>query len=91
MLGKALQDQNPDMKNIGASFAGKLCLALKHNAGTYMKSVIDSLIGNLAHQHSKVRRQTLKGLRDVAICKGAEPYMEGNPLQQLKFTMNDRS
>jgi len=49
MVGKALQDQNPDMKNIAASFAGKLCLALKHNAGTYMKTVIDSLIGNLVH------------------------------------------
>jgi len=56
-----------------------------------MKGVIESLIGNLAHQHSKVRKQTLKGLKEVAVCKGAEPYMEGNPLHQLKFTMNDRS
>ena len=70
------------MKIAGAAFAGKLCVALKNNAvGGYMKGVIGSLVGNLAHQHSKVRRLTLKGLKDVAICKGAEPFMEGNPLQ----------
>ena len=69
------------MKTAGAAFAGKLCVALKNNAGGYMKGVIESLVGNLAHQHSKVRRLTLKGLKDVAICKGAEPFMEGNPLQ----------
>lgn len=91
MLGKALADANPEMKNAGAALAGKICTALKNNAGPYMKGVIESLIGNLAHQHSKVRKQTLKGLKDVVVCKGAEPYMEGNPLHQLKFTMNDRS
>jgi hypothetical protein len=47
------------MKIAGASFAGKLCIALKNNAGGYMKGVIDAMIGNLSHQHSKVRRQTL--------------------------------
>jgi hypothetical protein len=80
MLGKALQDANPEMKNMGASLAGKICTALKNNAGGYMKGVIESLISNLAHQHSKVRKQTLKGLKDVVVCKGAEPFMEGNPL-----------
>jgi hypothetical protein len=44
------------MKNAGAAFAGKLCTALQNKAGGYMKSVIDAMIGNLAHQHSKVRR-----------------------------------
>jgi hypothetical protein len=68
------------MKIAGASFAGKLCIALKNNAGGYMKGVIDAMIGNLSHQHSKVRRQTLKGLKDVAVCKGAEPFLEGNSL-----------
>ena len=68
------------MKNICAGFAGRLALALDKRVGSYFKPVIDSLVGNLAHQHSKVRKQTLKGLKDVAVCKGAEAYIEGNAL-----------
>ena len=44
------------MKIAGAAFAGKMCVALQNKAGGYMKGVIESMIGNLAHQHSKVRR-----------------------------------
>jgi len=44
------------MKNAGAALAGHICLALKNNAGGYMKGCIEAMIGNLAHQHSKVRR-----------------------------------
>lgn len=80
MLGKAAQDANPEMKNICAGFAGRLALALEKKVGAYMKPVVEALIGNLAHQHSKVRKQTLRGLKDVCVCKGAEPYLEGNPL-----------
>lgn len=86
MMGKALQDQNPEMKNKGASFVAQLARALGRKVGGYMKAVVESLVGNLQHQHSKVRKQTLRGMKDVLVCKGAEVYMEGNTLIQLKFT-----
>jgi hypothetical protein len=91
MLSKALLDQNPEMKNITAKFCGKLATTLGKRVGSYMKAITDSLSSNLAHQHSKVRRETLKGMRDVLACKGAEPYMEGSCIAQLRFSMNDRS
>lgn len=59
--------------------------------GGYLKNTVDSLVQNLSHQHSKVRKNTLRGLKDVLACKGAEPFMDGATLVQLKFTMNDRS
>jgi len=49
MLGKAAQDENPEMKNICAGFGGRLALALEKKVGSYFKPVIESLIGNLAH------------------------------------------
>ena len=91
MLGRACTDANPDMKIKAAQFAGKLALALGKSVGSYFKSTVDGLVGNLSHQHSKVRKQTLKGLKDVLACKGAEPYFEGSCLFQCKFTCNDRS
>lgn len=49
MLGSACKDMNPEMKNICAGFAGRLALALEKKVGSYMKPVVESLIGNLAH------------------------------------------
>lgn len=91
MLGKATSDPNPDMKNVCAQFCGQLAVTLDKQVGSYMKSIVQSLVENLQHQHSKVRKETLNGLKDVLSAKGAEPYMEGNTLAQLKFSMNDRS
>lgn len=91
MLGKVALDQNPEMKNKVASFCGKLALALEKKVGGYLKTAVDGLVMNLQHQHSKVRKQTIRGLKDVLCCKGAEPFMEGNTIMQLKFSMNDRS
>jgi hypothetical protein len=91
MLGKAAQDQNPDMKIKVAKFSGKMCLALKNKVGGYMKQVVEGLTLNLQHQHSKVRKQTLIGLKDIIPCKGAEPFLQGSLLAQLRFNMNDRS
>ena len=62
MISKAAQDQNPEMKQEISRFAAHLCLSLKDKAGPYMKSTIQSLVKNLQHQHSKVRKETLKGL-----------------------------
>ena len=91
MLGKAAQDPNPEMKNKVAYFCGQLALTLDKAVGSYFKTVVDSLVHNLTHQHSKVRKQTLKGLRDVLTAKGAAQFLEGPALAQLKFAMNDRS
>lgn len=49
MLGRAGQDENPDMKIKVAQFAGKLCSALPKNVGTYMKPLIESMTLNLQH------------------------------------------
>ncbi len=55
-----------------------------------MKTSVVSMAGNLAHQHSKVRKITLKGMQDVIVARGAERFIE-DALAQLKFSMNDRS
>jgi hypothetical protein len=47
MLGKAAQDPNPEMKNIVASFCGKLATELGKNVGSFMKAVVESLALNL--------------------------------------------
>ena len=49
MLGKATQDANPDMKNKCATFAGHLAISLEKKVGGYLKTVIEALVGNLAH------------------------------------------
>ena len=90
MISKAALDANPDMKSKSASFAGELCVALKDKCGHYMKNTVLSLVKNLQHQHSKVRKATLLGLRDVLVTKGAEPFIE-EAITQLKFAINDRS
>lgn len=56
-----------------------------------MKPLIESMTLNLQHQHSKVRKQTLIGLKDVIPSRGAEPHLRGNLMAQLRFNMNDRS
>ena len=55
-----------------------------------MKTVVIGLTANLAHQHSKVRKVTLRGLKDVIVARGAEPFLTES-IPQLKFSMNDRS
>ena len=55
-----------------------------------MKGVVAGLTANLTHQHSKVRKVTLKGLRDVLVARGAESNL-GDAIAQLKYSMNDRS
>jgi hypothetical protein len=80
MLGKAGSDSNPEMKIKCASFCGILAVKLDKKVGSYMKAVVDSLVQNLQHQHSKVRKATLKGLKDVLAARGAEPYLEGNTM-----------
>lgn len=91
MLAKVGLDPNPDMKNKFAAFSSKLALVMQKRVGAYMKGVVSTLMVNLSHQHSKVRKSSLRGLRDVLCCKGAEVYMGEGPIVQLKFTMNDRS
>lgn len=56
MLGRACTDANPDMKIKSAQFAGRLAQALGKSVGAYFKSTVDGLVGNLSHQHSKVRK-----------------------------------
>jgi len=79
------------MKIKCAEFCGTLAVKLDKKVGSYMKSVIDSMVENLQHQHSKVRKATLRGLKDVLCARGAEPYLEGKTMAQLRFVMNDRS
>ena len=55
-----------------------------------MKGVVIGLTANLTHQHSKVRKVTLRGLKDVIVARGAELFL-ADSVPQLKFSMNDRS
>ena len=55
-----------------------------------MKLVVIGLTANLTHQHSKVRKITLRGLKDVLVARGAETYLS-EAVAQLKYSMNDRS
>ena len=59
MLARAIQDNNPEMKQKAASFAGRLCSELKDNVGVHMQATVKALSANLTHQHSKVRKETL--------------------------------
>ena len=43
MLARAAQDENPEMKQKVASFAGELSKELKEKAGDYMKLTVASL------------------------------------------------
>ena len=55
-----------------------------------MKGTVIALTANLSHQHSKVRKITLRGLKDVFVARGAEPFITES-LGQLKYSQNDRS
>mmetsp|Transcript_10853 Transcript_10853/g.14620 ORF Transcript_10853/g.14620 Transcript_10853/m.14620 type:complete len:122 (+) Transcript_10853:450-815(+) len=90
MLGRLATDSNPEMKQKVATFAGTLCSELPKAAGVHMKGVVLGLTANLTHQHSKVRKITLKGLKDVIVARGAESFL-GDSIAQLKYSMNDRS
>lgn len=76
MLSKAASDANPDMKQRAAKFAGEICRELKDKVGGYMKNTVVSLVKNLHHQHSKVRKTTLLGLQDILVCRGAENFLD---------------
>ena len=75
MLAKGAQDSNPEMKQKVATFSGSLCRELPQYAGNYMKGTVNGLCGNLQHQHSKVRKVTLRGMKDVLVARGAEPFL----------------
>jgi hypothetical protein len=62
MLSKAATDANPEMKQKAAKFGAEICRELKDKVGGYMRNTVVSLIKNLHHQHSKVRKATLQGL-----------------------------
>jgi hypothetical protein len=62
MLSKAVTDANPEMKQKAARFGADLCRDLKDKVGGYMRNTVASLVKNLQHQHSKVRKSTLMGL-----------------------------
>lgn len=76
MISKAATDGNPEMKQKSAQFAGEICRELKDKVGHYMKNTVISLVKNLHHQHSKVRKSTLLGLQDILVCRGAENFLD---------------
>ena len=90
MLGRACDDPNPEMKSKGAQFAAAMCRDLRKETGHFMRSTVVALTSNLQHQHSKVRKVTLKSLEDIIIANGAEAFLI-ETFGQLRYTMNDRS
>lgn len=61
-LARSCTDDNPEMKQKVSSFASQLALAHPEKCGNFMKMTVDGLTANLGHQHSKVRKVTLRGL-----------------------------
>jgi len=61
-VGRSFADTNPEMKQKASGFASKLALAHPTKIGVFFKTAVDGLTANLAHQHSKVRKVTLRGL-----------------------------
>lgn len=90
MLGRACDDPNPEMKQKGAQFAAAMCRDLRRETGDFMRSTVVALTANLCHQHSKVRKVTLRSLEDIMIANGAEAFLV-ETFGQLRYTMNDRS
>lgn len=76
MLAALLEDPNPDMKNLAASFATALALEEKVKAGKYFRETIAKLTLNLQHNHSKVRKSTIRALKEVVAAKGAETHAD---------------
>ena len=90
MLGRAGADENPEMKQKMAAFSANLCRELPKNAGNYMRTAVLAMVANLQHQHSKVRKGTLRGMQPVLIAQGAEQFMV-ECFNQFRYTQNDRS
>lgn len=63
------------MKQKISNFASQLSLAHPNQVGSFMKLAVEGLTVNLTHQHSKVRKVTLRGLQDVICAKNAEPFL----------------
>lgn len=89
MLSKVLLDANPDMKNKASDFTSKLWEWLPEKVGSRTKKIVISLTENLKHQHSKVRKSSLNGLKTVIGCRNANEFL-AEALPQLKMTINDR-
>lgn len=89
-LARACSDNNPDMKQKVSSFASQLALAHPEKCGNFMKLTVDGLTLNLTHQHSKVRKISLRGLKDVICARNAELFLQDS-IPVLRMIMNDRS
>ena len=89
-LARSCADENPEMKQKVSSFASQLAQALPEKCGNFMKTTVDGLTQNLGHQHSKVRKVTLRGLKEVAIARNAELCLIDS-ISTLRLVMNDRS
>jgi len=74
-IGRSTHDENPEMKQRVSLFASALAVAHPEKSGVCFKTTVDGLTLNLAHQHSKVRKITLKGLQDVICARNAENFI----------------
>ena len=89
-LARSCTDNNPEMKLKVSSFASQLALAHPEKCGNHMKFTVDGLTMNLTHQHSKVRKVSLRGLQDVICARNAELFLQDS-IPVLRMIMNDRS
>jgi len=89
MTSNLLADPYPEIKHKLCEFINILNEKLKKELGAHSKQIIISLCKNLAHQHSKVRKNTIYALGDVLSCGGGEHFGEAiNPLKKL---LNDKN
>ena len=89
-IARSCHDTNPEMKQKVSNFASQLAQAHSEKVGQFFKTTVEGLTVNLGHQHSKVRKVTLRGLQEVVCARNAEPFLNDS-IPVLRQIMNDRS
>lgn len=70
VTGACLADNFPDAKAESAQLLHLLCATCPDLMHLHIQAVLKPLLGNLSHQHSRVRRAALQSLCPLVLCAG---------------------
>ena len=88
-LARVLLDPNPAMKENCARFLGVLAGKLKAKLGHYVRPILNSLVVNITHQRSLIRRLSMRAIGDVVKTDCAAPLLK-DIMGSLKFLLGDK-
>ncbi|CAD8095342.1 unnamed protein product [Paramecium sonneborni] len=88
MIGKALQDNFPEVKKDAAIFAAEISKKLP--IGEYMGEAVKSLNFNMQHAHTKIRKATVDSIAPVLLSRTNGTFLE-IVLNNLKNLSLDKS